>query len=1242
MKTFTKKYFIILLSLLSFFSGKGLSQNVAGGITGSNTPITLTTSGNNIILNNGIVDMTINKTSATVSSLTYSGMSMFASGFYWSWTPNIEYYPANCEYTLVVDPATNGGTYAEVKFIAPYTPTGPDSAAWDVEIHYSLLQGSPGFYAAAILSRPTTYPAYTMGEWRGAIKLNTAVFDWLSVDSTRNKMMATETDWENGTQPTNAPMEVRLLNTGIYSGQYECKYGYSADLGNLNVYGWSSVPYPASGTGDPTGKNVGIWMTLPSLEYYNGGPMKRELTGHLDLVNAGTGDLLLLNMLNGTHYGMGGNFTFAAGEAFQKVYGPFFVYCNKYTGSSTSASEIANTLWQDAQNQAVAEQASWPYSWFNNAAYPQKSGRATVSGTFSITDPGNTTASPSGMWIGLAPSDGGDFQLQAKTYQFWSKINANGSFSIPNIRPGAYNLYAFGTGGRGTFQQSNIALTAGQNLNLGAIKWTPERTGPTVWEIGIPNRDSKEFFNGYSSGAGTPPPYSLWPTSFINYPTQFPNGVNYTVGTSNWATDWNYAQVCNANNNWATSPWTINFTLNNAPTAGTQAALYLALASNYTSHLTITVNGTQIYSNAMANGSDAVIRLGSHGAFYDSSIVFNSNLLKKGANTIILNQVKAAEGNTIEYDYLRLEATGTGNIAPLATITPATTTTFCSGGSVVLNANTGAGYTYQWNKGDTIISGATAASYTAKSSGSYTVTVTADGLSATSLATLVTANPLPTAIITPAEAAFCSGGSVVLNANTGTGLTYQWNNGGTALTGATAASYTAMTMGSYMVVVTDTSTCSATSTAATVTINPLPTATITPATTTTFCMGDSVVLSANTATGLTYQWRNGGTAISGATNTSYSASTVGDYTVTVTNSKNCTITSSAITVNVDPPSSASIAGNDQYITTTTANLAANTPIIGIGTWSTLSGTGIFANAASATSSVSGLSPGANVFQWTISNGACPPSASSVTISVGSSPTSKVISGPTNVIANETQVTYYIPDTAGSTYHWIVPAGVVITSANADSTSITVSFGTAGGNISVIQTNPYGEAASTLSVSVGYPPILQTITGPDSVTANQIGVVYSIPDSAGSVYHWTLPTGSTITSANADSSQITVSFGISGGNISVAQTNAYGKATSSLAVSINIATGVIAGATAATYEVQPNPFSDYTSIIVHSPSTEQITLSIIDVQGVTCYSTSQYYTNQQFTIGRELSADGVYFVQLAFGAELKVLKLVKIK
>jgi len=262
-----------------------------------------------------------------------------------------------------------------------------------------------------------------------------------------------------------------------------------------------------------------------------------------------------------------------------------------------------------------------------------------------------------------------------------------------------------------------------------------------------------------------------------------------------------------------------------------------------------------------------------------------------------------------------------------STITPAGATSFCQGGNVVLNANTGTGLSYQWYNGSSAISGQTSASYTASATGSYTVKVTnASGCSATSTAQTVTVNALPTAAITATGAtSFCQGGSVVLNANTGTGLSYQWYNGTSAISGQTSASYTASASGSYSVKVTNTSACSATSTAQTVTVNALPTATITATGTTSFCQGGSVVLNANTGTGLAYQWYNGTSAISGQTSASYTASTAGSYSVKVTNASSCSATSTAqtVTVNALPTAVVTPNGDTTFCPGTNVTLNAN-------------------------------------------------------------------------------------------------------------------------------------------------------------------------------------------------------------------------------------------------------------------------------------------------------------------------------
>lgn len=635
---------IILIAAICIFAHLHIctSANVPGGGTGTGADVTVKDNGSIVVLDNGIVSVTVNKADATITSYTYKGMDLLAGGnggvggkFYWDWNmPTTYETPKNGTYALTVNPTGNNGDYAEIRISFTWSGNSTN-AAMDVAVYYSLPRGAQGYYVTATLSHPANYPDNPGGQFRCNTYIG-SIFDWLCVDSTRNKMMATVADWGSATVDPGIPPEVRLLKTGIHTGRYECKYGYSADLGDLNVWGWVS-----------SAKHVGIWMTVPSHEYYNGGPMKRALTGHIGHC--------LLNMLNGTHYGTGNSTDMAEGTSFQKTYGPFFIYANSYTGSANdSISTVANSLWKDAQAQALAEQSAWPYTWFKNTAYIQKSGRGTVTGILAINDSGNTMASSAGMWIGLAPNDNGtNFQYQAKTYQFWVKTDKNGNFTIPHVLPGMYNLWAFGKGTAGTFRQSNITVTAAQTLNLGTITWTPARTSPTVWEIGVPDRDSKEFYNGTLN-------YSLWETAYVNYPAEFPHGVNYTVGKSDWKKDWNYAQMNNADSNWSVSPWTINFELTQAPTSS--SSLYLSFASSFGAHLIVMVNDTEVSSFTPSNASNAVIRLGSHGAFWDTLITISPSLLKKGNNTIVLNQSNSGRSSTIEYDYLRLEAIGTSTV----------------------------------------------------------------------------------------------------------------------------------------------------------------------------------------------------------------------------------------------------------------------------------------------------------------------------------------------------------------------------------------------------------------------------------------------------------------------------------------------------------------------------------------------------------------------------------------------------
>lgn len=220
-------------------------------------------------------------------------------------------------------------------------------------------------------------------------------------------------------------------------------------------------------------------------------------------------------------------------------------------------------------------------------------------------------------------------------------------------------------------------------------------------------------------------------------------------------------------------------------------------------------------------------------------------------------------------------------IMPIAVITASSNVSFCAGGNVILIAKADTGYTFQWKKDNIAITGATDSSYTATLSGNYSVVVTKGGITNTSAGIAVTAMPVPLATITPLGSTTVCSGSVGLQANTGSGLTYQWKKDNNAITGATNYLYSATTSGSYQIRITQGS-CTSWSAPIDLSIQSFKTPTITPDGPTAFCSGGKVVLYANTCSDYIYQWKKNGSNIKGATSSTYTATTSGNYQVKIT------------------------------------------------------------------------------------------------------------------------------------------------------------------------------------------------------------------------------------------------------------------------------------------------------------------------------------------------------------------------
>jgi hypothetical protein len=228
---------------------------------------------------------------------------------------------------------------------------------------------------------------------------------------------------------------------------------------------------------------------------------------------------------------------------------------------------------------------------------------------------------------------------------------------------------------------------------------------------------------------------------------------------------------------------------------------------------------------------------------------------------------------------LKAFANVTVNALPTPVITASGNTAFCPGGSVTLNALP-AGLSYQWQKDGLPIALATNASYTASTGGSYKVVATdAQGCSGTSAAVPVYEITTPT--ITPSGAVvLCSGGTVPLSVNTGgvtTGITFQWQNGTSAIPGATNSTYAATSSGDYSVIVGDGGTCSGTSIVANITINGLPTPAVS--------FNGTKVSTASTFA--SYQWFLNMSSIPGATTYAITPPANGNYRVLVTAANGC-------------------------------------------------------------------------------------------------------------------------------------------------------------------------------------------------------------------------------------------------------------------------------------------------------------------------------------------------------------------
>jgi rhamnogalacturonan endolyase len=545
--------------------------------------------------------------------------------------------------------ASQGYMHARVVKIVKNTPDLVHFALIDtnspyLEDHYVMLKGESGIHPYVIIK------GQFGGEMRTMYRFDMSILDWTWTPERIGQQKSYEYLQSISTIGNMGDETWRLPDGSVYS-----KYDWVLYYSEAPMWGHF-------------GHGFGAFFMPVSTEAYAGGPLRQELAVHQDA--------LILNYIGGGHFSGGGS---AGGRTGEKIFGPWYVYIN--------AGPTTNAIITDALKVAAEEQKKWPYQWVEEPLFPVK--RTTVTGQLKIshdrsaayaciilgqpTNPagrgggggrggrggfgrGATTNSlpvltnamssntnvfgrggrgggrggfGGGANDGAAVDRASIIYNQAGDYIFYVKAEADGSFTLPHVRPGTYTLYAWQTQGPITQSLAKDGIVvSGDTLDLGVIDWDPPYHPNLLWQIGKADRLAGEF------KFGDQPRDSLWIQ-------RVPADLTFTIGQSKEINDWYFAQK--------TGTWTVKFNLDK--TYSGNGYLTIAIAGGGGS-VTASINGTDV--GRLSYSDDASVRRSTNrsGRYARNEYKFSASILKQGENILTLR----ANGGGLMYDTIVLES----------------------------------------------------------------------------------------------------------------------------------------------------------------------------------------------------------------------------------------------------------------------------------------------------------------------------------------------------------------------------------------------------------------------------------------------------------------------------------------------------------------------------------------------------------------------------------------------------------
>lgn len=443
--------------------------------------------------------------------------------------------------------------------------------------------------------------------------------------------------------------------------------------------------------------------------------------------------------------------------------------------------------------------------------------------------------------------------------------------------------------------------------------------------------------------------------------------------------------------------------------------------------------------------------------------------------------------------------------------------TVCEGTNFTLSVFAFDVDSYQWTFNGSPIVGATLPSYTGVNAtlgnaGNYAVQMTNFCGTVTSNVANIAVEALPQITNSLSNQALCAGNPLNLSVTaTGNGITYQWMKNGTAIPGATNASFnipstSTSDAGSYSVVVAN-SCGNATSNVSVVSVT-VPAAITTQPISHTACTGTSHTFTVNaTGDNLNYNWLVNGSSFQSGPSASLALSNIsspmaGTYQVEISNSCG-TVTSNVVNLTVN--SAPSITTQPAFNTTLCEGDALNLSVTTAGgtvNYQWFKDGALIPGATNASYELGTTNTThSGVYTVQVSNGCGSVTSNNANVTV--LPTTTIAAQPLtgSICIGDNYTFTVIAGGGGLTYQWFKDGALI---SGATTNNYTISNGTTAnnGNYEVTITGTCGTVTSqvaTLTVVGG--PVINTQPQPTAICAGQNGSISVAAVGPGLTYQW---------------------------------------------------------------------------------------------------------------------------------------------